>query len=139
MNAALPGLRLSQCIIHTPTTSKVMSILGEVQITKLKRLQRFPQDNGLTDVIEMDCWIAGNAQGQEHVRASIHVRSVTFDDGDWKLITLMCSHFAFPDNYTGLFAPSCGSIGEFTDITCREDGTLAIPPEMKNYSFPVRR
>ena len=51
----------------------------------------------------------------------------------------MCSHFAYPANFTQLFARSCGSIGEFTDIQRTEDGKLAITPEMENYSFLVRR
>ena len=116
-----------------------MSILGEVQVAKLKCLQQFPQDNGLTEVFEVECWMSGNAQGKVQVRASIHVRTATFNDEKWKLITLMCSHYAYPAHYTQLFAPSCGSIGDFTDIMMDADGKLAITNEMQNYSFPVRR
>ena len=93
--------------------SVLMSILGEVRITNLHCLQQFPQDKGFTDVIDVECWLSGNAGGKVHLRASIHVRTATFDDEKWKLITLMCSHMV---NYNDLFAPSCGSVGEFTDI-----------------------
>ena len=117
----------------------LMSTLGEVQITKLQCLQQFPQDHGLTEVLDIECWVSGNAQGKVRVRASIHARIATFDDEKWKWITLMCSHFAYPANYIELFAPSCGSIGDFTDIKQYEDGTLAITPQMRNFSFPVRK
>ena len=42
-------------------------------------------------------------------------------------------------NYIELFARSFGSIGEFIDIKQYEDGALAITPQMRNFSFPVRR
>ena len=74
-----------------------------------------------------------------HISAKVHARIATFDDEKWKLITLMCSHYAYPANYSAIFAPSCGSIGGFTDIKQFEDGTLAITPQMRNYSFPVQR
>ena len=73
------------------------------------------------------------------MRASIHVHTATFNDEKWKLITLMCSHYASPAHYTQLFAPSCGSIGDFPDIMINADGKLAITNEMQNYSFRVRR
>ena len=70
-----------------------------------------------------------------HIRASIHARIATFDDEKWKLITLMCNHFAHPANYTDIFAPSCGSIGNFTDISPDK----AITLQMRSFNFPVRR
>ena len=48
----------------------------------------------------------------------------------------MCSHYT---NYHELFAPSCGSIGDFTDIQQDTDGNLAITSEMQCYNFSVRR
>ena len=42
-------------------------------------------------------------------------------------------------NYDDLFAPSCGSVGEFTDIREDAEGNLAITSEMQCYSFPVGR
>ena len=113
-----------------------MSILGEVRITNLKCVQRFPQDMGATEVIDVKCQIAGNAGGKAPIRASLHIRTVTFDDEKWKIITLMCSHMA---GYETLFAPSCGSVGDFTDIQQDEEGNLAITSEMLCYNFSVRR
>ena len=113
-----------------------MSILGEVRITHLKCLQRFTQDMGAAEVIDVECRISGNAGGKAHIRASLHVRTVTFDDEKWKIITLMCSHMA---GYDTLFAPSCGSVGDFTDIQLDEEGNLAITSEMLCYNFSVRR
>ena len=113
-----------------------MSILGEVRITHLKCLQRFTQDMGATEVIDVECRISGNAGGKAPIRASLHVRTVTFDDETWKIIALMCSHMA---GYDTLFAPSCGSVGDFTDIQQDEEGNLAITSEMLCYNFSVRR
>ena len=113
-----------------------MSILGEVCVTHLRCVQRFPQDMGATEVIDVKCRIAGNAGGKATIRASLHIRKVTFDDEEWKIITLMCSHYA--DYYT-LFAPSCGSVGDFTDIQQDAVGNLAITYEMQCYNFSVRR
>ena len=70
-----------------------MSILGEVSVTHLKCVQRFTQDMGATDVIDVQCRIAGNAGGKVNIRASLHIRTATFDDEKWKIITFMCSLF----------------------------------------------
>ena len=113
-----------------------MSILGEVRVSHLKCVQRFTQDMGATDVIDVKCRIAGSAGGKATIRASLHIRTVTFDDEEWKIITLMCSYMA---GYETLFAPSCGSVGDFTDIQQDAEGNLAITSEMQCYNFSVRR
>ena len=113
-----------------------MSILGEVRVTHLQCMQRFTQDMGAAEVIDVQCRIAGNAGGKATIRASLHFRTATFDDEKWKIITLMCSHYA---SYYKLFAPSCGSVGDFTDIQQDADGNLAITFEMQCYNFSVRR
>ena len=100
-----------------------MSILGEVRITNLHCLQQFQQDKGFTEVIDVECRLFGNAGGKAHIRASLHVHTATFADEKWKLITLMCSHMA---DYDTLFAPSCGSVGDFTDIKRDAEGHLEI-------------
>ena len=87
-----------------------MSILGEVRVSHLKCVQRFTQDMGATDVIDVKCRIAGSAGGKATIRASLHIRTVTFDDEEWKIITLMCCYMA---GYETLFAPSCGSVDDF--------------------------
>ena len=126
-------LRLSQLL---NLDSVRVSILGEVRVTHLKCKQRFTQDMGATEVIDVECRIAGNAGGKAPIRASLHIRTVTFDDEKWKIITLMCSHMA---DYDNLFAPSCGSVGDFTDIQQDAEGNLAITSEMQRYNFSVRR
>ena len=113
-----------------------MSILGEVRVSHLKCVQRFTQDMGATDVIDVKCRIAGSAGGKATIRASLHIRTVTFDDEEWKIITLMCCYMA---GYETLFAPSCGSVGDFTDIQQDAEGNLAITSEMQCYNFSVRR
>ena len=113
-----------------------MSILGEVRITGLRCLQQFTQDQGFTDVIDVERRLSGNAGGKVHIRASLHIRTATFDNEEWKLITLVCSHYA---RYEALFAPSCGSVGDFTDIKQDAEGNQAVTLEMQCYSCPIRR
>ena len=48
----------------------------------------------------------------------------------------MCSHMA---DYHHLFAPSCGSVGDFTDIQVDRDDNPKITAAMRNYCFSVRR
>ena len=91
---------------------------------------------GFTEVIDVECRLSGNAGGKAHIRASLHVHTATFDDEKWKLITLMCSHMA---DYNTLFAPSCSSVGGFTDIKIDADANLEITSEMQKYCFSVRR
>ena len=57
-----------------------MSILGEVRVTHLKCKQRFTQNMGATEVIDVECRIGGNAGGKAPIRASLHVRTKTFDN-----------------------------------------------------------
>ena len=98
-----------------------MSILGEVRVTHLKCMQRFTQDMGATEVIDVQCRIAVNASGKATIRASLHIRTVTFDDEEWKIITLMCIHMA---GYETLFAPSCGSVGTSLTFSRMRRATL---------------
>ena len=42
----------------------LMSILGEVRIAGLRCLQQFPQDKGLTKVIDIECRLSGNGFNQ---------------------------------------------------------------------------
>ena len=121
-----------QFLVPKPLFSALMSILGEVCISHLRCIQRHMQDDGHTEVFDISCRLTGNAGGQAPIRASIHVHTTTFDGEDWRLITLMCSHFA---RYETLFAPSCGSVGDFLDITQDVAGNLAIPADMRHYSL----
>ena len=104
-------------------------------VTRLKCVQQCTQDMGAAEVIDVQCRIAGNAGGTAN-SASLHIRTATFDDEKWNIITLMCSHYV---NYYTLFAPSCGSVGDFTDIQQDAEGNLAITSEMQCYNFSVRR
>ena len=48
------------------------------------------------------------------------------------IITLMVEHLDSQLKYTDLFAPSCGSIGDFTDIKKFDEGYV-IPTRMQNF------
>ena len=48
-----------------------MSILGEVCVAHLRCVQRFPQDMGATEVIDVKCRIAGNAGGKATIRIDV--------------------------------------------------------------------
>ena len=84
-----------------------------------------------------ECEVIGKAEGRARVKASIHTLLTSFDDKEWKIITLMVGHLDSQLKYTDLFAPSCGSIGDFTDITKYEEGYV-VPAKMRNFNFSVR-
>ena len=84
-----------------------------------------------------ECKIIGQAEGLARVKASIHTFYTTFDDEAWRIITLFVNHLDSKLKYTDLFAASCGSLGEFTDIKMSEEG-YAMTRQMKNFNFPVR-
>ena len=69
-----------------------------------------------------ECKIIGQAEGLARVKASIHTFFTTFDDEEWRIITLFVNHLDSQLKYTDLFAASCGSLGEFTDIKQSEEG-----------------
>ena len=68
--------------------------------------------------------------------ASLHVHTATFDEEKWKLITLTCSHMA---DCHHLFAPSSGSVEDFTDIKVDVDANPEITANMRNYCFFVSK
>ena len=84
-----------------------------------------------------ECKIIGKAEGLARVKASIHTLFTTFDDEEWRIITLFVNHLDSRLKYTDLFAASCGSLGDFTDIKQSEEG-YAMTRQMKHYNFPVR-
>ena len=61
-----------------------------------------------------ECKIIGQAEGLARVKASIHTFFTTFDDEEWRIITLFVNHLDSQLKYIDLFAASCGSLGEFT-------------------------
>ena len=84
-----------------------------------------------------ECKIIGKAEGCARVKASIHTILTSFDDEEWKIITLMVEHLDSQLKYTDLFAPSCGSIGDFTDIKKHDEGYV-VPAKMRDFNFPGR-
>ena len=85
-----------------------------------------------------ECEVTGTAEGRARVKASIHTILSTFDEEEWSIVTLMVDHPDSQLKYTDLFAPSCGSIGDFTDIKKFEEGYV-VPTKMRNFNFPVRK
>ena len=83
-------------------------------------------------ICPLECKIIGNAEGCERVRASIHTHFTTFG-----IITLVVNHLDSHLKYNDLFATSCGSIGEFTNIQKLQAG-YAMSRQMKHYNFPIR-
>ena len=62
-----------------------------------------------------------------------------FDEEEWRIITLTVGHMDSRFQYTDidLFAPSCGSIGDFTDIKKYDEGYV-VPPRMRDYNCQIR-
>ena len=107
-----------------------MAIKGEVHIRKALHLPIASFNQGRYVIRPFECEATGKAEGRAQVKASIHTLLTTFDDEEWKIITLMVEHLDSQLKYTDLFAPSCGSIGDFTDIKKYEEGYV-LPAQMQ--------
>ena len=138
----LPGLRLSQCIVltlvelpHCVQTQRVsyceMAIKGEVHV---RNHPAATFEQGRYVIQPFECKITGTGQGSARIKASIHTRLASFDEEEWRIITLTVGHLDSQFKYTDLFAPSCGSIGDFTDIKKFDEGYLDVHGSYKYLS-----
>ena len=115
-----------------------MAIKGEVHVRKLRRLPIASFNGGQYVIRPFECEVTGTAEGRARVKASIHTFLTTFHSEEWSIITLMVEHLDSQSQYTDLFAPSCGSIGDFTDIAKYDEGYV-VPTAMQNFNFYVRK
>ena len=122
-----------------PVTFYTMTIKGEVHVRKVLHLPIASFNQGRYVIRPFECEVTGKAEGRARVKASIHAILSTFDDEEWRIITLMVEHLDSQSKYTDLFAPSCGSIGDFTDIKKYEEVYDMVPAKMRNFNFPVRK
>ena len=113
-----------------------MAIKGEV-VKSMVWSPKISLNDGRYIIRPFECWIVGKAEGLARVRASIHTLFAIFDDEEWRIITLFVNHLDSKFKYTDLFAASCGSIGDFTDIK-QGDDAYAMTRQMKHYNFPVQ-
>ena len=114
-----------------------MAIKGEVHVRNLLCHPIASFHQGRYVIRPFECKITGKAKGCARVKASIHTILTSIDDEEWRIITLMVEHLDSQLLYTDLFAPSCGSIGDFTDIKKYGEGYV-VPPQMRDYNFSVR-
>ena len=114
-----------------------MAIKGEVHVRSLLCHPIASFNQGRYVIRPFEAKIIGKAEGCARVKASIHTILTSFDDEEWKIITLMVEHLDSQLKYTDLFAPSCGSIGDFADITKYDEGYV-VPAKMRDFNFPVR-
>ena len=123
-------------IILVPFCS-AMAIKGEVHVKSMVWASKISLNDGRYVIRPFECKIVGKAEGLARVRASIHTFFAIFDDEEWRIITLFVNHLDSKTKYTDLFAASCGSIGNFTDIKLCDEG-YAMTWQMKHFNFPVR-
>ena len=90
-----------------------MAIKGEVHVKRMVWHPKISLNDGRYVIWLFKCKIIGKADGCARVRASIHTLLTTFDDEEWRIITLFVNHLDSQLKYTDLFAASCGSIGDF--------------------------
>ena len=114
-----------------------MAIKGEVHVKSMIWAPKISLNDGRYVIRPFECKIIGQAEGLARVKASIHTFFATFDDEEWRIITLFVNHLDSQLKYTDLFAASCGSLGEFTDIKQSEEG-YAMTRQMKLFNFLVR-
>ena len=114
-----------------------MAIKGEVHVKSMIWAPKISLNDGRYVIRPFECKIIGQAEGLARVKASIHTFFTTFDDEEWRIITLFVNHLDSKLKYTDLFAASCGSLGEFTDIKQSEEG-YAMTRQMQHFNFPLR-
>ena len=114
-----------------------MAIKGEVHVKSMVWAPKISLKDGRYVIRPFECKIVGKAEGLARVRASIHTFFAIFDDEERRIITLFVNHLDSKTKYTDLFAASCGSIGDFTDIKLGDEG-YAMTRQMKHFNFPVR-
>ena len=114
-----------------------MAIKGEVHVKSMVWAPKISLNDGRYVIRPFECKIVGKAEGVARVRASIHTFFAIFDDEEWRIITLFVNRLDSKTKYTDLFAASCGSIGDFTDIKLCDEG-YAMTRQMKHFNFPVR-
>ena len=111
-----------------------MAIKKEVHVKSMVWASKISLNDGRYVIRPFECKIVGKAEGLARVRASIHTFFAIFDDEEWRIITLFVNHLDSKTKYTDLFAASCGSIGDFTDIKLCDEG-YAITRQMKHFNF----
>ena len=110
---------------------------GEVHVQKLNWLPIASLNQGRYVIRPFECKVTGKAEGCARVKASIHTLLTSFGNEEWRIITLFVGHLDSWLKYTDLFAPSCGSIGEFIDIV-KDDEGYVVPKQMREFNFPIR-
>ena len=113
-----------------------MAIKGEVHVRKLRHLPIASFSGGQYVIRPFECEVTGTAEGRARVKASIHTILSTFHNEEWSIITLMVEHLDSQSKYTDLFAPSCGSIGDFTDIKKYDEGYVVPTHCNAKFQFP---
>ena len=103
-----------------------MVIKGEVHVRNLLCHPAATFQQGRYVIQPFECKITGAGQGSARIKASIHTILATFDEEEWRIITLTVGHLDSQSQDTDLFAPSCGSIGDFTDIK-KYDAGYVVP------------
>ena len=116
---------------------RAMAIAGEVHVRNFQCLPTVTHDNGRSTIVPIECKIIGTGHGSARIKASVRCRIEYFDGEEWRIITMTVDHFDSRFQHKELFAASCGSIGDFTDIKKYNEG-YAIPPQMLDFSCPIR-
>ena len=112
-----------------------MAIKGEVHVKSMIWAPKISLNDGRYVIRPFEGKIIGQAEGLARVKASIHTLFNTFDDEEWRIITLFVNHLDSQLKYTDLFAASCGSLGEFTDIKQSEEGYARLCYDSANETF----
>ena len=69
-----------------------MAIKGEVHVKSMVWHPKISLNEGRYVIRPFECKIIGTVKGCERVRASIYAHLTTFDDEEWRIITLAVNH-----------------------------------------------
>ena len=96
--------------------SSTMAIKEEVHVKSMVWMPKISLHDGRYVIRPFECKIIGKVEELARVKAIIHTLSTTFDDEEWRIITLFVNHLDSRLKYTDLFAASCGSLGDPTEL-----------------------
>ena len=69
---------------------------------------------------------------------TFYIMQAIFHNERWRLITFLGGPFDSTTDYRDLFADTCDSIGEFTDIHQHNEGAYSIAEDLRRFNFPLR-
>ena len=103
-----------------------MAIKDEVHVRSLMCLPAATFLQGRYVIQPFECKITGTGEGIARIKASIHTVIESFDDEEWRIITLTVGRLDSQTKHTDLFAPSVVLLGTSPTLRNMIKGMLSL-------------